>query len=119
MLNPEALRRNLIGISNRGVIELVDGAYRYDSGVFESRLTERARRDIEGARKNINRYSVRLLHQCSSCGRIYVKDRKTCICGGEVKSVERGVVIKPLLKRIDAAQRDTQKIRVKELTMRD
>lgn len=105
MLNPEALRRSLIGISNRGVIELRDNRYEFDTRIFESRMTKKTHREYEKLVNKIQRYSRHLLHQCEECRRVYLKPRSDCSCGGRVKPVERVGVIRPLNRQMNGTRR--------------
>jgi len=119
MLNPESLRRNLIGVSNRGVIEFRGDRYEFDTRVFESRMTKKTHREYEKLVNKIQRYSKHLLHQCEECGRVYLKPRSDCGCGGRVKPVERVGVLRPLNTQMNGTRRRKFMLEKINLKMRE
>lgn len=84
----------LVALQRKGLIVRRGARYFYDPEEYVKITISKDAERMEILNAKAYKYSERLLHRCSECGRVFVNKRDTCgKCGGEVTPVDRMKVL--------------------------
>lgn len=84
----------LVALQRRGLVVRRGARYFYDPEEYVKNTISKDAERMKILNAKAYKYSERLLHRCSECGRVFVNKRNTCgKCGGEVIPVDRVKVL--------------------------
>ena len=105
----------LRSLQMKGLITKRKDVYSYNPKKFEKIDMKRKENTVETLANRANRYATRLLHRCTNCKKVYLREREICgRCGDRVESAERKHIMQSVHSQRSHTLRRLKKLKESE-----